>query len=191
MVESFASINADFLGEKARIECFEIDKTPTVEELPEIEVVEEDDDFEEEVIEREEEVIEGEDESDIEGLKDDFWDKLWDYLETNNLEVDEDLMVAFIDEKWSEKLNDDKNIKAYLKYIETPEAEEEEPEKELDSKIDEYLSDIEGYEILLELNSDEKQREEYLDDINGYLILMELEGADESLIEEIKTKFEL
>jgi hypothetical protein len=192
MVESFASINADFLGEKARLECFDIDKTPTVEELPEIEVIEEDDDFEEEVIEREEEEIEGEDESDIEALKDDFWDKLWDYLEANNLEVDEDLMVAFIDEKWSEKLNDDKNINAYLKYIETSEAEEEEePEKELDSKIDEYLSDIEGYEILLELNSDEKQREEYLDDINGYLILMELEGADESLIEEIKTKFEL
>ena len=92
------------------------------------------------------------------------------------------------------------NIKAYLKYadikIETPatepKAEEiETEESELDGKIDEYLSDIEGYEILLAIIDDDNQREEYLSEIEGYLILMELEGADENVIEELKNKFEL
>lgn len=192
MVERFASINPDFLGEEARLECFEIDKTPTVEELPEVEVVEEDefeDDFEEEVIEGEEEV-------DIEALKDEFWDKLWDYLEENNLEVDEDIMVDFIDEKWSEKSNHSKNIQAYLKYakidIEKPEAEKEEKEEAEElSKIDMYLEAIEGYEILLDINDNEKQREQYLTAIDGYLTLLELEDAEEETLEEIRTKFDL
>ena len=34
MVEQFASVNERFLGEKARLECFDSDKTPTVAEMP-------------------------------------------------------------------------------------------------------------------------------------------------------------
>jgi hypothetical protein len=192
MVEKFASINEDFLGEKARLECFEIDKTPTVEELPELKVIEqEEDDFEEEVIEREEEEIEGDDEAEIEALKDEFWDKLYDYLEENNIEVDEELMVDFIDNKWSEKLSHSKNIDVYLKYAKIGETKIDKEPKIEESKINSYLDAIEGYEILMEINENEEQQEEYLSEIDGYLILMELEGADESLIEEIKTKFEL
>ena len=186
LVDQFASKNDYFLGEDARMECFEIDTTPTIDDLPDAEIVEE-------------EIQEVED-VDIEEKKDDFWYKVIDYHEENNIEEDEDLIVEFIDEKWSEKLSDAKNIKAYLKYadikIETPatETEEEEietEESELDGKIDEYLSDIEGYEILMSINDDDKQIEEYLSEIEGYLILMELEGADEKIIEELKNKFEL
>ena len=183
MVEKFASMNEDFLGEKARLECFEIDKTPTVEELPEIKVIEEEDDFEEE--------IEGDDEAEIEVLKDEFWDKLYDYLEENNIEVDEESMVDFIDNKWSEKLSHSKNIDVYLKYAKIGETKIDKEPKIEESKINSYLDAIEGYEILMEINENEEQQEEYLSEIDGYLILMELEGADESLIEEIKTKFEL
>ena len=141
------------------------------------------DDFEEE--------IEGDDEAEIEALKDEFWDKLYDYLEENNIEVDEELMVDFIDNKWSEKLSHSKNIDVYLKYAKIGETKIDKEPKIEESKINSYLDAIEGYEILMEINENEEQQEEYLSEIDGYLILMELEGADESLIEEIKTKFEL
>ena len=250
LVDQFSSKNDYFLGEDARMECFEIDTTPTVDDLPDAEIVEEE--FEEE--------IEG-------GVKIiDITEKQLDFLNYVNisdhstdgsglvawLQDDSDIFtqkqlntiakqlskLGVLDYTPDEIINDrkiswvsinsdyqiedsdvpdtgyrlinltfeDEPIEDYYdenfvvgfddedEEIETEEIETEEietEESELDGKIDEYLSDIEGYEILLAIIDDDNQREEYLSEIEGYLILMELEGADENVIEELKNKFEL
>ena len=164
-IVEFSNMNAEFVGLDSVINPIMIDTTPVVEDVPEQEVEIEEEDL------------------DIELLKDDFYEELYDYLEENNQDlIDEDIMVDFIEEKWSEDLSNAENIQEYLNFAQVEEIEEDikqDDEPSTSSKIQEYEEIIDAYNDLMELaemDDDKEKIEEYKEIIDAYNDLIELEN---------------